>query len=51
MSQYLRSCLFIQLILEKQKLIAMQLHLHLSEHKHTDLVRLSLCLRLPDEII
>ncbi|KAM9350304.1 forkhead box protein P3 [Symphorus nematophorus] len=26
-----------QLILEKQKLIEMQLHLHLSEHKHTDL--------------
>ncbi|KAG7220368.1 hypothetical protein INR49_018262 [Caranx melampygus] len=26
-----------KLILEKQKLIAMQLHLHLSEHKHTDL--------------
>ncbi|XP_074498616.1 forkhead box protein P1 [Sebastes fasciatus] len=30
-------CLESQLILEKQKLIAMQLHLHLSEHKHTDL--------------
>lgn len=27
-----------QLILEKQKLIAMQLHLHLSEHKYSDLV-------------
>ncbi|XP_034551347.1 forkhead box protein P1 [Notolabrus celidotus] len=26
-----------QLILEKQKLVAMQLHLHLSEHKHNDL--------------
>ncbi|XP_068454378.1 forkhead box protein P3 [Clinocottus analis] len=26
-----------QLILEKQKLIAMQIHLNLSEHKHTDL--------------
>ncbi|XP_010782253.1 forkhead box protein P1-B-like [Notothenia coriiceps] len=30
-------CIESQLILEKQKLIAMQLHLHLSEHKHTDL--------------
>lgn len=30
--------LFFQLILEKQKLIAMQLHLHLSERKYTDLV-------------
>ncbi|XP_058497990.1 forkhead box protein P1 [Solea solea] len=31
--QYMES----QLILEKQKLLAMQLHLHLSEHKYTDL--------------
>ncbi|XP_031732259.1 forkhead box protein P1 [Anarrhichthys ocellatus] len=30
-------CMESQLILERQKLIAMQLHLHLSEHKHTDL--------------
>ncbi|XP_035513033.1 forkhead box protein P1 [Morone saxatilis] len=30
-------CMESQLILEKQKLIAMQLHLHLSEHKYTDL--------------
>ncbi|XP_070696047.1 forkhead box protein P1 isoform X2 [Pempheris klunzingeri] len=30
-------CLESQLILEKQKLIAMQLHLHLSERKYTDL--------------
>ncbi|XP_042263747.1 forkhead box protein P1 isoform X1 [Thunnus maccoyii] len=30
-------CLESQLILEKQKLIAMQLHLRLSEHKYTDL--------------
>ncbi|XP_034393196.1 forkhead box protein P3 isoform X2 [Cyclopterus lumpus] len=30
-------CMESQLILEKQKLIAMQLHLHLSEHRHTDL--------------
>ncbi|XP_035501938.1 forkhead box protein P1 isoform X2 [Scophthalmus maximus] len=29
-------CMESQLILEKQKLIAMQLHLHLSEHKYTD---------------
>lgn len=37
---YLRTLiLFFQLILEKQKLIAMQLHLHLSEHKYTDVVR------------
>ncbi|KAG8002387.1 Trafficking protein particle complex subunit 6B, partial [Nibea albiflora] len=30
-------CMESQLILEKQKLIAMQLHLHLSEHKYSDL--------------
>ncbi|XP_040918732.1 forkhead box protein P1 isoform X2 [Toxotes jaculatrix] len=30
-------CLESQLILEKQKLVAMQLHLHLSENKYTDL--------------
>uniref|UniRef100_A0A8D0AQP4 Forkhead box P3b n=1 Tax=Sander lucioperca TaxID=283035 RepID=A0A8D0AQP4_SANLU len=30
-------CMESQLILEKQKLLAMQLHLHLSEHKYTDL--------------
>ncbi|XP_053173144.1 forkhead box protein P1 [Scomber japonicus] len=30
-------CMESQLILEKQKLIAMQLHLRLSEHKYTDL--------------
>ncbi|XP_077950673.1 forkhead box protein P1-like isoform X1 [Gasterosteus aculeatus] len=30
-------CMESQLILEKQKLIAMQLHLHLSGHKHTDM--------------
>uniref|UniRef100_UPI0037E7A4D2 forkhead box protein P1 n=1 Tax=Semicossyphus pulcher TaxID=241346 RepID=UPI0037E7A4D2 len=30
-------CMESQLILEKQKLIAMQLHLHLSENKYTDL--------------
>ncbi|XP_076596542.1 forkhead box protein P3 isoform X2 [Chaetodon auriga] len=30
-------CMESQLILEKQKLIAMQLHLHLSEHKYADL--------------
>uniref|UniRef100_A0A671TM64 Forkhead box P3b n=1 Tax=Sparus aurata TaxID=8175 RepID=A0A671TM64_SPAAU len=30
-------CMETQLILEKQKLIAMQLHLHLSEHKYSDL--------------
>ncbi|GAA6226787.1 forkhead box protein P1-like [Lates japonicus] len=30
-------CMESQLILEKQKLIAMQRHLHLSEHKYTDL--------------
>ncbi|XP_040009065.1 forkhead box protein P1-B isoform X2 [Xiphias gladius] len=30
-------CMESQLILEKQKLTAMQLHLHLSEHKYTDL--------------
>nr|XP_046253372.1 forkhead box protein P1 [Scatophagus argus]XP_046253373.1 forkhead box protein P1 [Scatophagus argus] len=30
-------CMESQLVLEKQKLIAMQLHLHLSEHKYTDL--------------
>lgn len=32
------SMLFLQLIMEKQKLIAMQLHLHLSENKYTDVV-------------
>ncbi|XP_070825652.1 forkhead box protein P1 isoform X2 [Chaetodon trifascialis] len=37
-------CMESQLILEKQKLIAMQLHLHLSEHKYTDLKATSECL-------
>ncbi|XP_022597484.1 forkhead box protein P1-like isoform X5 [Seriola dumerili] len=34
-------CMESQLILEKQKLIAMQLHLHLSQHKHSDLKAVS----------
>lgn len=29
---------FLQLIMEKQKLIAMQLHLHLYEKKYIDMV-------------
>ncbi|XP_063750860.1 forkhead box protein P1 isoform X3 [Eleginops maclovinus] len=37
LQQHNVQCMESQLILEKQKLIAMQLHLHLSEHKHTDL--------------
>nr|XP_033484387.1 forkhead box protein P1 isoform X1 [Epinephelus lanceolatus] len=38
-------CMESQLILEKQKLIAMQLHLHLSEHKYTDL-QMKVCVHI-----